>query len=63
MLYMLLKGNTTEWLVEGMTTLQASHCNGSTTAPCGQMAKNQTDWQLEWLLHSNHMTIQLQRCS
>ena len=34
MLYnMLSKGNTTEWFVHGMTTLQASHRNGSTTPP------------------------------
>ena len=33
MFYMLSKGNLAEWLVEGMTTLMASHRNGSTTPP------------------------------
>ena len=63
MLYMLTKCNTTEWLVEGMATLEASHHNGSVTPPCGQMAKNQIGGQLEWLSHSNNITIQLQRSS
>ena len=33
MLNMLSTGNATECLVEGMTTLQASHHNGSATRP------------------------------
>ena len=126
MLYMLSKKKATQWLVEGMTTLQASHRNDPTTppvanwqkikpmvnlngchtitkwsynyrgapiawcafyrqcnwvfcqrkdysasitsqwlynTPCAQMPKNQNDGQFEWLLHNNHITIQLQRCS
>ena len=59
MLYMLWKGNTTEWFVQGMTVLLASHRNGLTTPYVAKWQKNRTDGQLEWLSINNHMTIQL----
>ena len=40
MLYMLSKGNATEWfLVHGMTSLQASHHIDSTTPPVAKWLK------------------------
>ena len=65
MIYMLSKNNATAWFVHGRTTIQASHRNGSTAPHVTkyQIAKNQTFWQLEWISRSNHMTIQLLRCS
>ena len=42
MLYNLSKVNANEWFVYSMTTLLASHSNGSTLPPVGgKMAKNQ----------------------
>ena len=63
MLYIVSQVNTIEWFVHSMTILLASHRNGSPTLPCGQMAKNLTSGYFEWILRSNHMTIQLHRCS
>ena len=59
LLYMLPKGNEIELCFLGITNLQASHHNGSTTPPVAkcQIAKIQTDFQLEWLSHSSNMTI------
>ena len=31
-------------------------------APKPQYPQNDTNWQLEWLLRNNHMTIQTERC-
>ena len=69
MLYIVSKVNATEWFVHGGIILLASHRNGSITPPLpkkwpnGQVVKNKTGGYLEWLSCSNHMTIQLHRCS
>ena len=39
MLYMLWKGNTTEWFVQGMTILLASHRNGPPTPSVAKWQK------------------------
>ena len=54
---MQLSGWSKAWLLRKHHTIMALH-----NTPCGQMAKNRTDGQLEWLSHGNHNTIQLQRC-
>ena len=48
----------------GMTTIQASHHNGSTTTHLEYMPYQTIEpkRQLEWLSRNYHMTIQLQRC-
>ena len=57
MLYMLKNGNATEWPIHGMTTLQASHRNGSTKTHVAKWPKTEPDGQLEWMLHSNLITL------
>ena len=54
-----MSGWSKAWLLYKHHTIMAPH----NTPPCGEMAKNRIDGQLEWLSHSNHKTIQLQRCS
>ena len=39
MLYMLSKGNTNEWLVQGVTTLLATHRNGPTPPHVAKLPK------------------------
>ena len=41
MLYMLKNGNATEWPIHGMTTLQASHRNGSTKTHVAKWPKTE----------------------
>ena len=41
MLYMLTMGNTTEYFIHGMTTLQASHSNGSTKTHVAKWPKTE----------------------
>ena len=44
MLYMVSKGNKTEFIVHGKTTLQVSRRNASTTPPVAKLAKNMNRW-------------------
>ena len=50
---------------KAMPTLQASHCNRSTTPAVAKWPKIKTvdNGKLEWLLRNNLITIQLYRCS